>query len=134
MGPESQLLLRPRAVAQLVEQRSPKPQVAGSSPVRPASNIKLKEETMSDTPYEASEDLVEKAKTDRASRRSPSGRIALFFKQVVAELKKVTRPTNKELLNYTGVVLGFVTVVIAVVFLLDLGFFNLVSFAFTPTK
>lgn len=26
-----------RAVAQLVEQRSPKPQVAGSSPVRPAS-------------------------------------------------------------------------------------------------
>ena len=28
---------RPRAVAQLVEQRSPKPQVAGSSPVRPAN-------------------------------------------------------------------------------------------------
>ena len=89
---------------------------------------------MSDTPYEASEDLVEKAKADRWSRRSLVGRTSLFFKQVVAELKKVTRPTNKELLNYTGVVLGFVTIVIAVVFLLDLGFFNLVSFAFTPTK
>jgi preprotein translocase subunit SecE len=89
---------------------------------------------MSDSPYEASEDLVEKAKADRASRRSPSGRVVLFFKQVVAELKKVTRPTNKELLNYTGVVLGFVTVVIAVVFLLDLGFFNLVSWSFTPSK
>ena len=89
---------------------------------------------MSDTPYEASEDLVAKAKSDRASRRSPTGRFVLFFRQVLAELKKVTRPTNKELLNYTGVVLGFVTVVIAVVFLLDLGFFKLVSFAFTPTK
>ena len=89
---------------------------------------------MTDTPYEASEDLVEKAKADRSSRRSLIGRVSLFFKQVVAELKKVTRPTNRELVNYTGVVLGFVTVVIAVVFLLDLGFFNLVSWAFTPSK
>ncbi|MEO0023594.1 MAG: preprotein translocase subunit SecE [Actinomycetota bacterium] len=85
---------------------------------------------MTDTPYEASEDLVEKAKADRSSRRSLVGRVQLFFKQVVAELKKVTRPTNRELLNYTGVVLGFVTVVITVVFLLDLGFFQLVSWSF----
>ena len=55
----------------------------------------------------------------------------MFFKQVVAELKKVTRPTNKELINYTGVVLGFVTVVITLVFLLDLGFGNLVMVTFT---
>jgi preprotein translocase subunit SecE len=94
----------------------------------------MKEDIMADTPYEASEDLVEKAKSDRASRRSLFGRISLFFKQVVGELKKVTRPTNRELINYTGVVLGFVTVVITVVFLLDLGFFNLVSWAFTPSR
>ncbi|MEY4367919.1 MAG: preprotein translocase subunit SecE [Actinomycetota bacterium] len=86
---------------------------------------------MTDTPYEASEDLVEQAKSDRASRRSLVGRTSLFFKQVVGELKKVTRPTNKELINYTGVVLGFVTVVITLVFLLDLGFGKLVMLTFT---
>jgi hypothetical protein len=34
----AQAVVSQRAVAQLVEQRSPKPQVAGSSPVRPASS------------------------------------------------------------------------------------------------
>jgi hypothetical protein len=34
---EAAYILLSRVVAQLVEQRSPKPQVAGSSPVRPAA-------------------------------------------------------------------------------------------------
>jgi hypothetical protein len=36
-GTAELVLLQSRVVAQLVEQRSPKPQVAGSSPVRPAA-------------------------------------------------------------------------------------------------
>ena len=35
-------------------------------------------------------------------------RIALFFRQVVAELRKVVRPTRTELITYTSVVLVFV--------------------------
>ena len=36
------------------------------------------------------------------------GRIALFFRQVIAELRKVVTPTRKELFKFTGVVLVFV--------------------------
>ncbi|MFM1783778.1 MAG: preprotein translocase subunit SecE, partial [Actinomycetota bacterium] len=43
---------------------------------------------------------------------------------------KVTRPTRKELFNYTGVVLGFVAVVMAIISGLDWIFFNVVSFVF----
>ena len=48
-------------------------------------------------------------------------RIALFVRQVVAELKKVVRPTRSELFTYTSVVLVFVVVVMAFVTVLDLG-------------
>ena len=51
--------------------------------------------------------------------RSLFARIALFVRQVVAELKKVVRPTRSELFTYTGVVLVFVLVVMAFVTALD---------------
>ena len=83
---------------------------------------------------QVSEDLVEQAKADKASKRTIVGRTVLFFKQVVLELKKVTKPTWAELRNYTGVVLAFVVVVMAVIALLDWLFFMGVQFTFTPTK
>ena len=85
---------------------------------------------MSEETQNASEDLVEVAKADRAKAKNPVQRVSLFFRQVVQELSKVTRPTRKELINYTGVVLGFVAVVMAIISLLDWGFFNLVTFVF----
>jgi len=48
-------------------------------------------------------------------------RLALFLRQVVAELKKVVRPTRTELTTYTSVVVVFVLVVMAFVTILDLG-------------
>jgi len=69
-----------------------------------------------------SEDVVDKAKSDSATRRSPFARIALFIRQVIAELKKVVTPTRKELFSYTGVVLVFVVIMMALVSLLDLVF------------
>lgn len=66
--------------------------------------------------------LVERAKADRAAKNSFFGRIVLFIQQVFAELKKVTTPTRKELINYTLVVLGFVVVMMALVWLLDQAF------------
>jgi preprotein translocase subunit SecE len=52
-------------------------------------------------------------------RKGLFARIALFVRQVVAELKKVVSPTRSELLTYTGVVLVFVIIVMAFVGVLD---------------
>ncbi|HMG29094.1 MAG TPA: preprotein translocase subunit SecE [Jiangellaceae bacterium] len=49
-------------------------------------------------------------------------RIALFVRQVVAELRKVVYPTRQQLLTYTAVVLVFVGIMIAIVSVLDLAF------------
>jgi len=49
-------------------------------------------------------------------------RISLFYRQVIAELRKVIWPTRKELVTYTSVVIVFVLVTIAYVSVLDFGF------------
>ena len=79
------------------------------------------------------EDVVERAKADQVAKRNIVGRAVLFFKQVVGELNKVTKPTFAELRNYTGVVLAFVVVVMAIISLLDWLFYQGVTFIFTPT-
>ncbi len=57
-------------------------------------------------------------------------RIALFYRQVVSELKRVVWPTREQLTTYTSVVLVFVTFVIAVVSIFDLGLTKLVFWVF----
>jgi preprotein translocase subunit SecE len=79
------------------------------------------------------EDVVERAKADQVAKRNVVGRVVLFFKQVVGELNKVTKPTFAELRNYTGVVLAFVAVVMAIISLLDWLFYQGVVFVFTPS-
>jgi preprotein translocase subunit SecE len=64
------------------------------------------------------------------ARRGFFARVALFFRQVVAELKKVVRPTRSELVTYTGVVLAFVAVVMAFVTLVDFGIGKLTFWVF----
>jgi preprotein translocase subunit SecE len=68
---------------------------------------------------EPSEDLVASAKRERAERRSPFARIALFIRQVFTELRKVVTPTRRELFSYTGVVLVFVIIMMALVYGMD---------------
>jgi preprotein translocase subunit SecE len=53
-------------------------------------------------------------------------RLGLYYRQVVAELRKVIWPTRKELITYTAVVLVFVTIMIAYVTTLDSAFSKLV--------
>ncbi len=55
-----------------------------------------------------------------AEKLGPFARVALFYRQVINELRKVVWPTRKQLTTYTAVVLVFVSFVIAVVSLLDL--------------
>jgi preprotein translocase subunit SecE len=57
-------------------------------------------------------------------------RVGLFYRQVVSELRKVVWPTRKQLTTYTGVVLVFVSFIIAVVSLLDLVLTKIVFLVF----
>ena len=80
---------------------------------------------------EPREDAVAVSRPERQARRGgPFARIALFLRQVIAELRKVVTPTRRELVNYTLVVLAFVVVLMAIVYVLDLGFGALVFWAF----
>lgn len=84
---------------------------------------------------EPSEEIVAAAKKERAEKRGPFAGIILFLKQVIAELKKVVTPTRKELFSYTGVVLVFVVIMMALVYGLDQLFSWLVIFVFgTPAS
>jgi preprotein translocase subunit SecE len=62
------------------------------------------------------------------------GRVGRFVREVVAELRKVIWPTRKELLTYATVVIVFVTIMLTVVGLLDLGFAKAVLVVFGGGK
>ena len=63
-------------------------------------------------------------------RRSPLGRMGLFYRQIIAELRKVVWPTRNELITYTSVVIVFVAIVVGIVATLDFGFSKLVMWVF----
>ena len=62
--------------------------------------------------------MTDQRSVSRERRTSP----ALFLRQVVAELRKVVWPTRQQLITYFWVVLVFVSVIMTLVSLLDLGF------------
>ena len=55
---------------------------------------------------------------------------ALFVSQILDELRKVVRPTRNELWNYTLVVIVFVSFMMALVSVFDLGASKLVALVF----
>ena len=57
-------------------------------------------------------------------------RLALFIRQVVAELRKVIWPTRKELVAYTTVVVIFVLIMAGIIAALDYIFARGVLFVF----
>ena len=73
---------------------------------------------------------VRRSQDDRAGG---SGRTSLptFYRQVVAELRKVVYPTQEQLVTYFIVVMIFVAVMMLLVSLLDLGFGKLAFAVFT---
>ncbi|MBD7956165.1 preprotein translocase subunit SecE [Microbacterium sp. Sa4CUA7] len=72
------------------------------------------------------------ASSDAPREKKPNffQRIAIFIRQVFAELRKVVTPTRQELLKFTGVVLGFVVVMMAIVYGLDWVFTWVVQIVF----
>ncbi|GAB2970836.1 preprotein translocase subunit SecE [Nocardioides montaniterrae] len=83
---------------------------------------------MSETPaVRASDDRGDKP---AAKRTGP----ITFYRQIVAELRKVVWPTRDELTTYFFVVLAFVLFMIALVSLLDLGLGKLAFEVFGGSK
>lgn len=70
------------------------------------------------------------AAAPREKKLNVFARIALFIRQVFAELRKVVTPTRQELLKYTLVVLGFVVVMMAIVYGLDVLFVWITAYVF----
>ena len=52
-------------------------------------------------------------------RRNIFSRFALFWRQVISELKKVVTPSREETVRYIWIVVGFVLVMMLIVFVLD---------------
>jgi preprotein translocase subunit SecE len=66
----------------------------------------------------------------KRGKKGPFGRLALFYRQVVAELRKVVWPTRGDLSTYTTVVIVFVAIMIGVVTVIDYGFNQAVKYVF----
>lgn len=69
-------------------------------------------------------------KGGKRGKKGPLGRLALFYRQVVAELRKVVWPTRNQLTTYTTVVIVFVLIMIGLVTVIDYGFQEAIKFVF----
>ena len=77
------------------------------------------------------ENAIEEApRTREGASRNPFVRLIAFLKEVLIELRKVVTPTRQELVKYTLVVLGFVVVMMALVYGLDVLFVWIASYVF----
>ena len=65
-----------------------------------------------------------------AKRPNLFERIAIYNRQVVAELRKVIWPNRKQMVSYTTVVLVFLVFMVVLIGLVDLGLTKLVMLVF----
>ncbi|MEU6662271.1 preprotein translocase subunit SecE [Streptomyces sp. NPDC046821] len=82
---------------------------------------------------DAQDEAPESKKTRKGGKRGkkgPFGRLALFYRQIIAELRKVVWPTRHQLTTYTTVVIVFVVIMIALVTVIDYGFNHAVKYIF----
>ena len=78
-----------------------------------------KEKTVEKKPAKSAENKAKKVtKTEKKEKKN-------FFKEFKAELKRVSWPTMKQLVNNTSAVIAIVLLVSAIVFVLDVVFENL---------
>ncbi|MEU4497022.1 preprotein translocase subunit SecE [Streptomyces sp. NBC_00210] len=85
---------------------------------------------MPDAEDEAPESKKKSRKGGKRGKKGPLGRLALFYRQIVAELRKVVWPTRSQLTTYTTVVIVFVVVMIGLVTVIDYGFQEAVKYVF----
>ncbi|MET7616580.1 preprotein translocase subunit SecE [Streptomyces sp. NPDC005408] len=85
---------------------------------------------MPDADDEAPESKRKNRKGGKRGKKGPLGRLALFYRQIIAELRKVVWPTRNQLTTYTTVVIVFVVVMIGLVTVIDYGFQEAVKYVF----
>lgn len=86
-----------------------------------------------DKPDADDEETAESKKPRKGGKRGkkgPLGRLALFYRQIVAELRKVVWPTRNQLTTYTTVVIVFVVIMIGLVTVIDYGFNQAIKYVF----
>jgi preprotein translocase subunit SecE len=64
------------------------------------------------------------------NRKNIFARTGLFYRQIIAELRKVVWPSRNDLTTYTTTVIVFVLVIMAIVYGLDTGFAELAKLVF----
>ena len=79
---------------------------------------------------EAPESQKKARKGGKRAKKGPLQRLALFYRQIVAELRKVVWPTRNQLTSYTTVVIFFVVVMIALVTVIDYGLDHAAKYVF----
>ncbi|WP_445401792.1 preprotein translocase subunit SecE [Streptomyces sp. LE64] len=85
---------------------------------------------MPDAQDDAPDSEKKARKGGKRGKKGPFGRLALFYRQIVAELRKVVWPTRSQLTTYTIVVIIFVVIMIGIVSVLDLGLDKVAKYVF----
>ncbi|WP_069770416.1 preprotein translocase subunit SecE [Streptomyces sp. LUP30] len=86
-----------------------------------------------DTPDAQDEVPEAKKKARKGGKRAKKGplkRLAIFYRQIVAELRKVVWPTRNQLTTYTTVVIVFVVIMIGLVTVIDYGLSHAAKYVF----
>ncbi|MER7740778.1 preprotein translocase subunit SecE [Streptomyces sp. NPDC096538] len=69
-------------------------------------------------------------KGGKRAKKGPLKRLALFYRQIVAELRKVVWPTRNQLTSYTTAVIVFVVLMIGLITLIDYGLSHAAKYVF----
>ncbi|CAM5262674.1 Protein translocase subunit SecE OS=Streptomyces tendae OX=1932 GN=secE PE=3 SV=1 [Streptomyces tendae] len=85
---------------------------------------------MPDAQDEAPDSKRKSRKGGKRGKKGPLKRLALFYRQIVAELRKVVWPSRNQLTTYTTVVIIFVVIMIGLVTLIDYGFSHAAKYVF----
>ncbi|MGW8063585.1 preprotein translocase subunit SecE [Streptomyces ziwulingensis] len=85
---------------------------------------------MPDAEDEAPDSKKKSRKGGKRAKKGPLKRLALFYRQIVAELRKVVWPSRNQLTTYTTVVIIFVVIMIGLVTLIDYGFSHAAKYVF----
>ncbi|GGV83930.1 preprotein translocase subunit SecE [Streptomyces griseoloalbus] len=85
---------------------------------------------MPDAEDEAPDSQKKTRKGGKRAKKGPLKRLALFYRQIVAELRKVVWPTRNQLTSYTTAVIVFVVLMIGLVTLIDYGLSHAAKYVF----
>ncbi|GAA4784144.1 preprotein translocase subunit SecE [Streptomyces ziwulingensis] len=85
---------------------------------------------MPDAEDEAPDSKKKQRKGGKRAKKGPLKRLALFYRQIVAELRKVVWPSRNQLTTYTTVVIIFVVIMIGLVTVIDYGLDHVAKYVF----